>query len=77
MAIADIDQQAVLRAIAEFDELGREGFLLKYGFKPARHCFIEYGGKRYDSKAIAGVAVQLPGICQQRYTADYAGSRER
>ena len=36
--------------------LGREAFLKKYGFGPARHVLLEHGTQRYDSKAIAGVA---------------------
>lgn len=57
MALADLtDPQAVIDAIAEFDEKGREAFLATYGFAPARDYFVEYDGKKYDSKAIAGVA---------------------
>jgi hypothetical protein len=64
MALFDIsDPTAVLKAIAEFDELGRDTFLDKYGFGHARRYFLVYGGKHYDSKAIAGVAhgFQFPG----------------
>jgi hypothetical protein len=56
MALADLTREAVLKAIEEFDRLGRADFLSKYGFKEARHYFLEHDGKRYDSKAIAGVA---------------------
>jgi EVE domain len=49
-------RDAVLAAIKEFDGLGREAFLKKHGFGPARQFFIEHGSQRYDSKAIAGVA---------------------
>jgi hypothetical protein len=57
MALSELtSHDAVLAAIKEFDELGREAFLKKYGFGPARHVFIEHGAQRYDSKAIAGVA---------------------
>jgi len=53
------DPNAVLQAISEFDERGRDPFLRKYGFgKADRHrYFLEHNGQRYDSKAIAGVAV--------------------
>ena len=47
---------AVLKAVAEFNELGREAFLSKYGFGKAREYYLLLDGKRYDSKAIAGVA---------------------
>lgn len=57
MALADLtDPGAVLKAIAEFDERGRDAFLDEYGFSPARDYFIVVDGKRYDSKAITGVA---------------------
>ena len=47
---------AVNQAIAEFDQLGRDAFLKKYGFWKARNYYLIVGGKRYDSKAIVGVA---------------------
>lgn len=57
MALADLtDPAAVHKAIEEFDERGREAFLNEYGFRPARDYFVVVRGKRYDSKAIAGVA---------------------
>lgn len=37
---------AVLRAIARFDELGREAFLKQYGFREARQYFLLHEGKR-------------------------------
>lgn len=57
MALTDLtDPEAVRKAIAEFDERGRDAFLDEYGFHPARDYFIVLDGKQYDSKAIAGVA---------------------
>lgn len=50
------EPEAVRKAIAEFDELGREVFLEKYGFGPARRYFVTLNGKKYDSKAIVGAA---------------------
>jgi hypothetical protein len=47
---------AVLQAIAECDRLGRDAFLEKYGYGPARRYFLEHKSRRYDSKAIVGVA---------------------
>ena len=49
-------RDAILQAIAEFDRIGRDQFLMKYGFKPARSYFLIYSGRTYDSKAIAGAA---------------------
>jgi len=57
MALRDVtDRQAVLDAISEFDRLGRDEFLEKYGFGRATAYFIELDGKSYDSKAIIGAA---------------------
>ena len=56
MAIGDVTTEGVERAIAEFDQLGRETFLDRYGFGKARGYFLVRGGRKYDSKAIVGVA---------------------
>jgi 5-methylcytosine-specific restriction protein A len=56
MPLGDLTREAVLRAISEHDVLGRDAFLTKYGYRPARSYFIVHEGRRYDSKAIAGVA---------------------
>lgn len=57
MSLSDLtDPQAVLAAIAEYDALGQAAFLEKHGFRPARSYFLIHGGRRYDSKAIAGAA---------------------
>lgn len=47
---------AVKAALAECDELGRDAFLKKYGYKYSRLYPLQYGEKVYDSKAIVGVA---------------------
>lgn len=60
MSLSDLtDPQAVLRAIAEYDTLGRAAFLEGRGFRPARSYFLVHEGRRYDSKAIAGAAFSL------------------
>ena len=58
------DPDAVEQALAEFDEVGREAFLNRYGFGRAKHQFVRLAGRYYDSKAIAGVAFgyQFPDI---------------
>jgi len=48
---------AVQRAIAEFDEIGRDAFLEKCQFGKARSYFLIHEGKLYDSKAIVGAAI--------------------
>jgi 5-methylcytosine-specific restriction protein B len=50
------DVSAVTRALDEFDALGRDAFLAKYGFGRGRTFFVVRDGKRYDAKAIVGVA---------------------
>jgi MoxR-like ATPase len=50
------DPNAVVKAIAEFDEIGRDAFLDKYGFSPAREFVLVRDGRAYDSKAIVGAA---------------------
>jgi hypothetical protein len=52
------NRNAVMAAIDEFDTLGRDEFLSKYGFGKSRQYFVAYEGKLYDSKAIVGVAHQ-------------------
>jgi 5-methylcytosine-specific restriction protein A len=62
VSLPDITREAVLKAIAEYDGLGQDAFLEKYGFHPARSYLLVYAGKRYDSKAIIGAAHgYLPG----------------
>jgi hypothetical protein len=57
MALSDItDRSAVLRAIEEFDRIGRDAFLAKYRFGESRSYWLLHDGKRYDSKAIIGAA---------------------
>jgi len=56
VALRDITRQAVLAAVAEYDELGQDQFLSKYGFEPARLYVLVHNGKSYDSKAIVGAA---------------------
>ncbi|HEY0601854.1 MAG TPA: hypothetical protein VGD58_03030 [Herpetosiphonaceae bacterium] len=57
MALTDLtSSDAVLRAVEEYDEIGQDAFLTKYGFGRAREFFLEHNGKLYDSKAIVGAA---------------------
>jgi hypothetical protein len=56
VALADVTREAVLTAVVEYDELGQDQFLGKYGFDRARLYVLVRDGKSYDSKAIAGAA---------------------
>lgn len=46
----------VRQAAAEYDRLGPDEFLARHGFGPAVAYLLILDGKRYDSKAILGVA---------------------
>jgi 5-methylcytosine-specific restriction enzyme A len=62
MAFRDVTREAVLAAIEEYDELGQDDFLSKYGFDRARAYLLVHDSKAYDSKAIVGAAHRfLPG----------------
>lgn len=50
------DPKAVLKAIGEYDHLGQEKFLRRYGFGKARNFVLLHAGHSYDSKAIVGAA---------------------
>ena len=56
MGLRDITRAAVLTAIDEYDRLGQDEFLAKYGFDRARSYLLIHNGRAYDSKAIVGVA---------------------
>ena len=56
MAKKDVTRDDVLKAIAEFDELGQDAFLDKYGMGKATGYLLHYGGREYDSKAILAAA---------------------
>ena len=55
--ITDIKNiESVEQAMLEYDELGKNAFLHKYGYGESREYLIINNGKYYDSKAIVGVA---------------------
>ncbi|WAE73648.1 HNH endonuclease [Streptomonospora nanhaiensis] len=56
MPLTDITRDAVLQAIAEYDDRGQDDFLTSYGFKRAISYDLVHNGRTYDSKAICGVA---------------------
>jgi 5-methylcytosine-specific restriction protein A len=51
------DRAAVLKAIAEYDTVGRDAFLDRYGFGRAKWWYLVHNGKQYDSKAVTGAAM--------------------
>lgn len=56
MGLGDIGYEDVITATEEFRRLGRDTFLQTYGFGRAASYELVLDGRRYDSKAIAGVA---------------------
>ncbi|WP_426593408.1 hypothetical protein ACPPVS_17000 [Cellulomonas sp. McL0617] len=53
---SSVTRHNVLQAIAEYDERGGEEFLDLYGFAPAPAYALVLEGRRYDSRAVLGVA---------------------
>jgi hypothetical protein len=57
MPLSDLtSSQVVKQALDEFDRIGRDAFLSKYGFGQAREYYLRRDNRLYDSKAIAGAA---------------------
>jgi thiazole synthase len=75
MHITDInDRVPIVEAIHEFDQLGRDRFLRTYGFKDAREFWLIHQGRRYDSKAIVGVACKyVPGSKGPLKASEFSG----
>jgi 5-methylcytosine-specific restriction protein A len=63
-------REAVKSAIEECDRRGRDNFLQTYGFGPARRYLLLFNGRRYDSKAIVGVAYRYQFPKRGHLTAD-------
>jgi putative restriction endonuclease len=59
VGISDVTADSVLTAIAEFDALGQDDFLAKYGFGRARKFVLVHNDRTYDSRAIVGAAHHL------------------
>lgn len=49
-------RKAVFAAMAEYDQLGADGFRSQHGFGAADTYVASYEGRTYDSKALVGVA---------------------
>lgn len=56
MALGDVSRDDVLAAIAEYNRLGQQAFLDKYGMGKATSYLLRQGGNDYDSKAIFAAA---------------------
>jgi 5-methylcytosine-specific restriction protein A len=66
----------ILEAIQECDQMGRDQFLGKYGFKDAHEFWLIYQGSRYDSKAMVGVACKyVPGSKGPLKAGEFSGGK--
>ena len=76
VALRELSRREILQAVAEYDRLGQDRFLEKYGFGAARSYRLVVDGKTYDSKAIVGAAHGfLPG--QEPLTAQTSAAGRR
>jgi 5-methylcytosine-specific restriction enzyme A len=63
MPLSDLSEESVLKAIREYDKIGRNKFLAQGQFGPSRGYVLFHEGRSYESKAIAGRAHGfLPGL---------------
>lgn len=77
MPLSELTRESVLTAMAEYDRLGRDAFLDRYGFRKARGYYVLHEGKRYDSKAIAGAAHGYIGPTSQPLSwGDFSGGAD-
>lgn len=56
MGLPDISRSEILAAAGEYDGLGQDEFLRKYGFDRARSYLLIHNGKAYGSKAMRTAA---------------------
>lgn len=54
-----IKRKHVCKAIEEFNKSGRDRFLKEHGFRKAKTCWLIHKKRKYDSKAIIGVAYRI------------------
>ena len=52
----NITKDQIIHVLTEYDAMGEEAFLAKYGFRPGRYMLVR-GSKRYHSKAVFGAAM--------------------
>lgn len=57
-----VTRSVVMRVLEEYDDLGRSGFLDKYGFGPSRLGWLEQDGRFYDPGAVLCAAAGLDAV---------------
>ncbi len=55
----ELTRDAVLKAIADFDDKGSDEFFRRYNIRRSRSYFIRYNGRDYDMKAVTRIALNL------------------
>ncbi len=60
LGLAVVDVQAMRTAIAEFNELGREQFLKRYGLFRSSKFYLIFNQRIYDTKVLVAAAYQAP-----------------
>lgn len=53
-----VTRQHVLAAIQEYDEVGQEAFLDRYGFAPSQDYVLRHSNRSYDSKALLAASLR-------------------
>ena len=71
---ADVARGDVVRAIKEYDRLGRERFFSEHGFGPSRSYELVWEERRYPHKAILGTAYQFA-TGRRLGSADFEGGK--
>jgi hypothetical protein len=70
-----VTRDDVVRAIAEYDRLGPQGFFAAYGFGPTTTYDLISGERRYPPKAILGTAYEFA-TGQRLASGDFEGGKD-
>lgn len=62
MPLRDITREGVEIAIRDFDRIGLDGMLRKYGGGRSTKWYIERRGQKYDQKLVLRAAHELQGL---------------
>ena len=80
MALKDVTREGIELALQEFDRIGLDEMLIKYGRGPSKRWYIQAEGRYYDQKLICRAAHELQGLgplppTPKPFTAGQAKSR--
>ena len=77
MGMKELTREAVEAVIAEYDQIGRDALLQRYGFSDAQAPAFEYEGQSYDSRAVIAAAWRHLGPGEAPFDPDEAARDER